>query len=126
MGNMRGLEGWFTVIVPAYNRAGTLPKALDSLLSQRCEKWIAVVLDDGSTDSTPSVMRHYQDLDPRIFYCRYLTNSGGVKMNELGMAMACEFTDFAWSRLGSDDWWGPTKLEEDASALEHHDAVFGP
>ena len=52
MGNLRGLEGWFTVVVPSFNRAKDLPRALNSLLAQRYEKWIAVVLDDGSTDGT--------------------------------------------------------------------------
>lgn len=127
MGNLRGLPGWFTVVVPAFNRAKDLPKALESLLAQRYEKWIALVLDDGSTDETMGVMNEWELRDPRIFYCRYEENRGGVAMNEIGMAMACEMTEF-WSRLGSDDWWGPGKLEADAEALRTVgvDAVFGP
>lgn len=125
LGDMRGLEGWFTVVVPAYNRGATLPRALESLLAQTYTKWIAVVLDDGSTDDTPQVMRSWQDRDPRIFYARYMTNRGGVAMNEIGMSLACEWTEW-WSRLGSDDWWGPGKLEADAAALKDHAAVFGP
>ena len=125
MGNLRGLPGWFTVVVPTFNRAADLPRALDSLLYQRYTQWIALVLDDGSTDDTAAIMRQYQERDPRIFYARYPTNRGGVAVNELGMAMACEFTEY-WSRLGSDDWWGPGKLERDAQALTFHDATFGP
>jgi glycosyltransferase involved in cell wall biosynthesis len=124
MRNLRGLEGWFTVVIPAFNRADTLPKALESLLSQRYEKWLAVVLDDGSTDRTPLLMSEWQERDPRIFYCRYEENLGGVARNEIGMAMACEQSEF-WSRLGSDDWWGPGKLESDAAALAAHEAAFG-
>lgn len=126
MGNMRGLEGWFTVVVPAFNRAPDLPRALNSLLAQRYEKWIAVVLDDGSTDNTSEVMNVYQNLDPRIFSCRYAENRGGVAVNEIGMALACEFGEY-WSRLGSDDWWGPGKLEADVAALAAGaEATFGP
>jgi glycosyltransferase involved in cell wall biosynthesis len=129
MRNLRGLQGWFTVVIPAFNRADTLPKALESLLAQRYEKWLAVVLDDGSTDRTPTLMADWQERDPRIFYCRYEQNRGGVAMNELGMAMACEMTEF-WSRLGSDDWWGPGKLESDFAGFgpfegSSVDAVFG-
>lgn len=123
-GDLKHLHGWFTVIVPAYNRAKTLPRALDSLLYQTYDKWIAIVLDDGSTDDTQAVMREYQDKDPRIFYARYPDNRGGVAMNELGMAMACEFTEY-WTRLGSDDWFGREKLARDARALAEHWACYG-
>jgi hypothetical protein len=124
MQNLRGLAGWFTIVIPAYNRAATLARALDSVLAQTYESWVAVVLDDGSTDETPAVMRRYQDLDPRIFYARYPANRGGVAMNEIGMALACEWTEF-WTRLGSDDWFGPTKLAYDAAALSQFEAVYG-
>lgn len=122
--DMRNLEKTFCVIVPAYNRARSLPKALDSLLAQTYDKWVAFVLDDGSTDDTAAVMRRYQDLDPRIFYGRYRTNRGGVAMNEVGMNIACEVAEW-WTRLGSDDWFGPKKLELDAKALEHYEACYG-
>jgi glycosyltransferase involved in cell wall biosynthesis len=125
MGSMKKLQGWFTVVIPAYNRAATLPKALQSLLDQRYDKWVAVVLDDGSTDETPALMRAWERRDPRIFYCRYNENRGGVAVNEIGMSLACEWTEY-WTRLGSDDWFGPGKLEADAAALEHHEATFGP
>lgn len=126
MESLKGMLGWFTVVVPAYQRADTLGRALDSILAQTYEKWIAIVLDDGSTDATEAVMREYQDRDPRIFYARYRANRGGVPMNEIGMAIACEATEF-WSRLGSDDWWGPGKLEADARAFAAGaQAVFAP
>lgn len=124
MRDLRRLDGWFTVVVPAYNRAATLPRALDSLLAQTYESWVALVLDDGSTDDTPQVMRRYQDRDPRIFYARYPDNRGGVVMNELGMGLACSMTEY-WTRLGSDDWFGRDKLAYDAAALSQFEAVYG-
>lgn len=123
---LRGLRGHFCVVVPAYNRARTLPQALESLLAQTYEKWVAIVLDDGSTDDTRQVMREWQERDPRIFYCRYQVRRGGVAVNEIGMAMACEVAEY-WTRLGSDDWFEPHKLALDAAALEQgHNAVYGP
>jgi hypothetical protein len=122
--NLQHLEKTFCVIVPAYNRARDLSRTLNSLLNQTYGKWIAFVLDDGSADWTPKVMREYQDKDPRIFYARYLVNRGGVVMNELGMAIACETAEW-WARLGSDDTWGPNKLRYDAVALAEHEAVYG-
>lgn len=124
LGNLRGVEDMFTVVIPSFNRAHTLDRTLQSLLDQTYTRWVAVVLDDGSTDDTAALMRYWQDRDPRIFYARYPENRGGVAMNELGMALACEWTSW-WTRLGSDDWFGPHKLEYDAKALRDHDACFG-
>ena len=126
MEGLRQRAGWFTVVVPAYNRVKTLTRALESLLNQSYQQWIAVVLDDGSTDGTPALMRQWQERDPRVFYARYPVNRGGVAVNEIGMNLACEFTEY-WSRLGSDDFFDPNKLELDAWALrEGVDAVYGP
>lgn len=126
MGGLKGLPGWFTVVIPTFNRADTLPKALESLRAQTWTNWLAVVLDDGSSDATPRVMREWQDRDPRIFYARYPENRGGVAMNEHGMALACEWSEW-WTRLGSDDYWGPGKLAADAVALQAGaKAVWGP
>lgn len=125
MGNLRGEPEMFTVVVPAYNRAHTLQRTLQSLLDQTYPRWVALVLDDGSTDETPALMRYWQDRDPRIFYARYPENRGGVAINELGMAISVEWSEW-WTRLGSDDWFGPRKLELDARALrEGHDACYG-
>ncbi len=128
MQGLRRTPGWFTVVIPAFNRAATLPRALESLLAQTYPKWVALVLDDGSTDNTPALMWDWQERDPRIFYARYAENRGGVAMNELGMALSEEWTEF-WTRLGSDDTFGPNKLALDAQAFAQGpavEAVYGP
>lgn len=125
MGLMKDLKDVFCVIIPSYNRAHTLPRALDSLINQTYDRWVAFVLDDGSTDETEALMHEYQEKDQRIFYIRYLERRGGVAMNEIGMDIACQVAEW-WSRLGSDDWFDPKKLEYDAKALKEHEAVYGP
>ncbi|MEI6043656.1 MAG: glycosyltransferase family A protein, partial [Chloroflexota bacterium] len=52
-----------TVVVPAYNAAATLTKCLDSLIAQEIRpnlKLEIVVVDDGSTDQTATIVRRYQ------------------------------------------------------------------
>jgi len=105
----------FAVVIPTYNRAWSLPTALESLLRQTYQRWIAVVLDDGSTDETPGLMEGYTDRDSRIHYRRY-SKVGAVALNEMGMRMACSSTSW-WTRLGSDDYFEPQKLMLDALAL---------
>lgn len=123
--NMTNLQDYFCVIIPSHNRAYSLPAALDSLLAQTYPKWFVIVLDDGSTDNTEEVMWKYQQKDPRIFYCRYLEQRGGVCMNEIGMEIAAQTASW-WTRLGSDDVFFPKKLERDAAALKQYLAVYGP
>lgn len=122
--NLKALPETFTVVIPTRDRAAYLSRALQSLLDQTYDKWIALVLDDGSKDDTKLAMRGWQDRDPRIFYCRYPAK-GAVWVNERGMDMACEFTEW-WTRLGSDDYFTPRKLERDAAALRLHKACYGP
>ena len=125
MHNLKERPETFTVVISTYNRAATLPRALRSLQAQSYDKWVAVVVDDGSTDDTEKIMRHWQETDPRIFYCRFPENRGGVAANEVGMALASEWSSW-WTRLGSDDWFENHKLELDAAALKQHRACYGP
>lgn len=124
MRNLSKLDGTFTVVIPTHNRAAYLPQTLQSLLDQTYDRWVALVLDDGSTDNTPQVMEEWQERDPRIFYARY-PKMGAVAMNEIGMDLACRWSEW-WTRLGSDDYFKSTKLERDAAALAIHDWVYGP
>lgn len=128
MGDLKSREGLCVVIVPTYNRGPLLARTIASVVAQTYENWVCVVLDDGSTDDTPEVMRALQDGDPRVFYCRYEDNRGGVAMNEIGSNLACEFGEF-WVRLGSDDYFKPHKLELDVAAFRNAPnagACWGP
>lgn len=123
MGNLTNMREWFTVVVPTHNRAEYLDKTLQSLLEQTYQKWIAIVLDDGSTDNTPELMKFWQR-EPRIFYARH-PKRGAVAINEIGMRFACHATGW-WTRLGSDDYFEPEKLALDALALQRHAWCYGP
>ncbi len=49
----------FSVLIPAYNQAAYLRQAIDSVLSQTYKDYELIVIDDGSTDSTPQVLQSY-------------------------------------------------------------------
>lgn len=55
-----------SVIIPAYNAQAYLRECLESVLAQSFTDWEAIVVDDGSTDSTASIVRTYQEQDHRI------------------------------------------------------------
>lgn len=97
-------NGRVTVVIPTYNRATLLPRTIESVLRQTaradCD---IVVVDDGSTDETPSIMRQFAD---QIAYVRQ-ANAGVSAARNAGIrAKPNEFVAF----LDSDDVWAPHKI----------------
>lgn len=80
-------EPIYTIIVPAYNRAGSLREALDSVLAQSCPDWECIIVDDGSTDGTPELAAGYVRRDPRFRYHRQ-ENAGAVVARNAGIRLA--------------------------------------
>jgi len=60
------LPGLVSIILPVYNGARYLPEALDSILAQSYPEFELIVVDDGSTDQTPSILNRYLANDHRI------------------------------------------------------------
>lgn len=59
---------FFSVILPTYNRANMIGKAIDSVLKQHYPNWELLVVDDGSTDNTKQVVEAYNDARIRYIY----------------------------------------------------------
>lgn len=113
------------IVIPTYNRAYCLERALASVEAQTFENWLCIILDDGSVDSTPEIGERWATKD-RFLYFRYLENRGGVAMNEIGMMKAIVHGD-AWTRLGADDYFEPHKLALDVWTLQNvASACWGP
>ncbi len=58
----------FSIIIPTYNRAAFLPKAIESVLSQTYTDWELIIVDDGSTDNTKDVVVQYNDERIKYIY----------------------------------------------------------
>lgn len=100
------------VIIPTYNRRPVLPRALDSVLAQTLPASEVIVIDDGSTDATESLVAGYPD----VIYFRQ-PNRGVSAARNAGIAAASsEWVAF----LDSDDEWLPDKLQKQLSASEHN------
>ncbi len=98
---------FFSVIVPTYNQARYLGEALDSLLAQTDPDWEAVVVNDGSTDSTPEVLEAYLKRDER-FRAVHKENGGVASALNEGLRQA-NGEWVCW--LSSDDLFEPRKLQ---------------
>jgi glycosyltransferase involved in cell wall biosynthesis len=92
-----------SVIIPTYNRARLVTKAIDSVLSQTYTDYEIIVVDDGSTDNTHLALESYIS---RINYI-YQPNSGPSAARNTGIrASKGKWIAF----LDSDDSWVPQKL----------------
>lgn len=105
-----------SVIVPAYNAEPTIAETLESLLAQSCPDWEAIIVDDGSTDSTPEIARQFGTRDPRIRLVQR-ANGGEAAARNTGISQA----NNDWLLfLDSDDWIAPRHIERMTAELIAH------
>ena len=104
-----------TVIIPTFNRAHTLERALNSVFSQTRIPDQVIVVDDGSTDHSGDLIR---ERFPRVDYIRQPNRGVSVARNT-GIRQASNQQDDAWiALLDSDDEWLPEKLEKQLAAWQ--------
>lgn len=95
-----------SIILPTYNRAATLPRALASIRAQTWRDHETIIVDDGSTDATPALLQTWTS-SPRVRSIR-VANGGPAAARNRGIQLARgRFVAF----LDSDDAWTPDKLE---------------
>jgi hypothetical protein len=63
---------------PVYNGERFLAASLDALLAQTYSDFELIISDNGSTDRTIEIARHYQSIDPRVRYIRHPQNRGST------------------------------------------------
>jgi len=98
----------FTVFTPAYNRAGLLPRVHQSLLEQTFGDFEWLIVDDGSSDDTRSVVEPWIAGSP--FPVRYLYKENGGKHTALNVGIR-EARGRYFVVADSDDWLLPEALE---------------
>lgn len=101
------------VVIPAFNAAATIRRALASVLGQTQPPTHIVVVDDGSTDDTFDIVARY---GPTVTVIRQ-ENAGVSVARNVGVA-ACDTTWVAF--LDADDEWLPAKLERQREVLAAH------
>lgn len=104
----------FSIVMPVYNKRPYLRKAVESILSQTCEDWELILIDNGSTDGSGELATTFKD--HRINHL-YQEHSGVSTARNVGV----EHASAPWlCFLDADDWWEPTFLEEMAGLIERH------
>ena len=96
----------FSIVIPTYNRAAFLPKAIESVLAQTYTDWELIIIDDGSTDNTKEVVSRYSD--SRITYIYQENAERSAARNNGIMHVTGEYVCF----LDSDNYMKPDRLEK--------------
>ena len=102
-----------SIILPTYNRAHLLPRAINTVLAQTYQDFELIVVNDGSTDRTNPILRSFTD--PRLRCLHHEQNRGVSAARNTGIRASrgayIAFQD-------SDDLWWPTKLARQLEAFE--------
>jgi glycosyltransferase involved in cell wall biosynthesis len=99
-----------SVVVPAYNSERTLKASVDSILAQDFRDFEIIVVNDGSSDSTKSILANY---DSQIQVIDQ-NNRGAPAARNTGVSAA---SGKLIAFLDSDDLWSPDKLAKSVAAL---------
>ena len=102
-----------SILLPTYNRAHLLPRAVDSVLGQTYPNWELLIWNDGSTDETEAVLHGLNDVRIRCFSDR---NRG--KAAAVNCAFARSRGDLI-TFLDDDDTWLPDKLKSQIAFLQN-------
>ncbi len=109
---------FFTVVIPTYNRAAKLRRAVESVLNQTFTDFELLVMDDGSSDDSEEITRSFRD--ERVRY-EWMPNSGGpaTPRNRGIVAARAPWISF----LDNDDIWYPDRLERVADTVGQRPSV---
>jgi glycosyltransferase involved in cell wall biosynthesis len=111
-----------SVILPTYNRANSIGRAIDSVQKQLFSDWELIISDDGSEDDTIEVVKHYSALDPRIkIVCSDKNLGVGHARNMAAQRAIGKYLAF----IDSDDKWLPEKLKKQVSLMDSLDDTWG-
>ena len=114
-----------SVLLPNYNHAATLPRALDALLAQSRPADEVLLIDDGSTDGSVAVMERYSAQHPAVKVLRHERNRGVAAAVNTGLAAARGRWVYG---AGADDAVRPGFFERAMELAKRHrdaGAIFG-
>lgn len=109
-----------SIILPTYNRAHSISKAIYSILEQTFTDFELIIVDDGSSDQTKNIVKAFTD--PRVSYIEHGHNKGVSAARNTGISLAKgNFIAFQ----DSDDKWYPTKLEKQIKTFSQASPKLG-
>lgn len=107
-----------SIIIPVYNTAAYLTRAIQSILAQTYTSMEIILINDGSTDASESIIQSFQD--PRIRYLKNEQNMGLVYTLNKGVDLS---TGKYIARMDGDDISLPARIAQQVAYMEAHPEV---
>ena len=116
------LKDKFSIVMPCYNAENTINRAILSVITQTYENFELIIINDGSTDESESIVRSQASKDKRIVFYSWKKNQGvSFARNKAHDLSTGQFLAF----LDADDTWPNNKLETYLDYFKRgHDLVF--
>lgn len=109
-----------SIVMAAYNEERNIGRALDSILAQTFVDWELIVIDDGSADATPDVVRRYAEKDTRI---TLVANESNLQLSaSLNKGIGLARADLI-ARADADDINLPERLQKQYEYMQAHPEV---
>lgn len=114
------LDPLVSIVLPLYNKEKWIVPTLNSVARQTYTRWECLIIDDGSTDASLSLVEDFIRTTPGTWKLLSQANAGQSHARNAGIDLAAgDYVAF----LDSDDLWLPNKLREQVDFLEGHNDV---
>lgn len=110
------------VVIPVYNGEKTIQKSIISLLNQTFKDWVAIIVNDGSIDSTYKIISTFID-DSRFIIINLEKNKGRGYARKIALAKVKEIGVKYMCMLDADDFYYHNKLEWQHSYMEKNPEI---
>ena len=113
-----------SILLPTYNGERFISKQIDSILAQSFQDFRLYILDDGSTDTTFSIVKEYARRNPGVIFAEQNeVNSGGAQSNFIRLMMRIK--DDYVMLCDQDDVWMDDKIELSLEKAEEMERAYG-
>lgn len=112
--NSASTKPTLSIIMPVYNIGAYLAQSIESVINQTVSDWELIIVDDGSTDSSPAICDEYAARDSRIIV-RHIENSGMSVARNIAISLSRgKYIGF----VDSDDWVEPDMFAQLINTIE--------
>ncbi|MCD8519031.1 MAG: glycosyltransferase family 2 protein [Flavobacterium sp.] len=110
-----------SIITPSYNSAKFIAETIQSVQNQTYPNWEMIIVDDGSSDETETVVLSIIENDNRIQFHKLSQNSGPAVARNIGIEKASgDYMTF----IDADDIWFPTFIENNIKTIQETEIPF--
>ncbi len=109
-----------SIVLPAYNRAALIERAINSVINQTIKDWELIIVDDGSSDNTFDIVNKFLENYENIRYLKHSNRKLSLSFNAGILAASGKFVTF----LGSDDEYKSNHLELRLNVFKNNDVDF--